>query len=324
MDSRTIQYYDDNAEAIFARYQGAKIGIARYFKLAFPPGSMVLDIGAGSGRDMDILLREECEAYGAEPSARLREVTEARLPHLAGRIYSGSLPGLSERIDRKFDGVLCSGVFMHIPEEQLFDAAFDIRNLLKPNGRLLLSVTGDRDGLDDSRRDASGRLHTKLVPAALELLFERLGFQRIGRWEDEDTLGRPGITWTTLLFVLGSDQPHRPIDQIEGVLNRDRKGATYKLALFRALCDIALTSYHCAEWRPGGKVGIAFREIAERWIYYYWPLLEDESSFIPQIRGESRSGRLQIGFRPHLETLIAAFRPSGALDAFAVAIPKFL
>jgi 2-polyprenyl-3-methyl-5-hydroxy-6-metoxy-1,4-benzoquinol methylase len=218
MDPHTVQYYEDNAEAVFARYQGAKIGIAKYFRPAFPAGSVVLDIGAGAGRDMDILMREECEAYGAEPSARLREVTEARLPHLAGRIYAGSLPGLSQKIDRKFEGILCAGVFMHIPEEEQFDAAFDIRNLLKPNGRLLLSVTGDRQGLDASRRDEYGRLHTRLVTEALELLFERLGFQRIGKWEDEDSLGRPGITWTTLLFVLGSDQPHRPIDQIEGVL----------------------------------------------------------------------------------------------------------
>ena len=57
------------------------------------------------------------------------------------------------------------------------------------------------------------------------------------------SLGRAGFTWITLLFTLQSDQALRPIDQIEGAPNRDRKIATYKLALFRALCDIALTNY---------------------------------------------------------------------------------
>ncbi len=318
MDSRTVQYYDDNAETLFARYQAAGIGIARYFKLAFLPGSAVLDIGAGAGRDMDILIREDYEAYGAEPSPRMREVTQARLPHLAGRIYSGSLPGLSRQIETKFDGILCSGVFMHIPEEEQFDATFDIRNLLRPNGRLLLSVTGDREGLDASRRDAQGRLHARLVPESLELLFERLGFQCIGKWQDEDSLGRQEITWTTLLFTLSSDQPHRPIDQIEGVLNRDKKVATYKLALFRALCDIALTNYHLAEWRPEGTVGIPIGEIAERWIYYYWPLFEGGLRFIPQIRGESEKCLKPVAFRGLLQDVIALYRGKGGLNRFTV------
>ena len=61
------------------------------------------------------------------------------------------------------------------------------------------------------------------------------------------------------------------------------------------------------------------RAVAERWIQYYWPLLEDDSHFILQIRGESRKSRLHIGFRPQLERLIAAFRKSGGIDTFATA-----
>ena len=60
------------------------------------------------------------------------------------------------------------------------------------NGRLLLSIPKDRPGIDSSGRDERGRLFTPLVPEALQLLFERLGFQRIGKWENSDSLGRPG------------------------------------------------------------------------------------------------------------------------------------
>jgi hypothetical protein len=49
---RTIQYYDEHAEEIFALYEGAESGPARYFRLAFTPGAEILDIGAGSGRDL--------------------------------------------------------------------------------------------------------------------------------------------------------------------------------------------------------------------------------------------------------------------------------
>ncbi len=202
MDYRTVQYYDDHAEELAALYDGSESGPARYFKLAFPPGSEILDIGAGSGRDLDILIREEYQAYGAEPSPRMRALAVAHFPVLAGRICEGTLPGLSAQISRRFDGVLCAAVFQHIPQEQQFDAACDIRNLLKPNGRLLLSVPKERPGIDASCRDEHGRLYTPMVPEALGLLFERIGFQRLGKWEDPDSLGRPGISWTTLLFTL--------------------------------------------------------------------------------------------------------------------------
>jgi hypothetical protein len=192
--------------------------------------------------------------------------------------------------------------------------------LLKANGRLLLSIPKDRPGIDASRRDEGGRLFTQLVPEELELLFERLGFQRIGSWIDTDSLGRPGISWTTLLFELRSGQALRPIDRIEGVLNRDRKVATYKLALFRALCDIAQTNFHLAEWLPDGRVSVPVHDIAERWIYYYWPLFEDCALFIPQIRGEKAGGHLRIGFRRQLEELITAFTRLGGLDGFAIAL----
>ncbi len=319
MDERTIKYYDDNAEKIYLRYEAAQSPIVRYLRLAFRPGAELLDIGAGSGRDLRVMIREGYEAYGAEPSDRLRSIAIAKDPSLAARLTSGSLPGLAPQLDREFDGVVCSAVFMHIPEQQQFDAAFDIRSLLKRHGRLLLSIPRTRSDVQADSRDTEGRLFVQSVPESVQLLFERLGFQCIGIWEDEDLLGRPGFTWTTLLLELRTGEQVRPIDQIEGVLNRDRKVATYKLALFRALADIAMTGHRAARWRSDGFVGIPVRSIAERWVYYYWPLLDDGSLFIPQIRGEKRDGRLRIGFRPHLDRLIAEFRQAGGLDGFAIA-----
>jgi SAM-dependent methyltransferase len=205
MDSRTIRYYNENAESVFARYQSVPSPVERYFRIAFPPGVEVLDVGAGSGRDLAELIREGYAAWGVEPSESLRRLAIERNPSLETRLTDGSLPDVSARLNHKFDGILCSAIFMHIPEEQLFDAACDIRNLLKPHGRLLLSIPRTRTDVGDDQRDAQGRLFVPLVPESIQLLFERVGFQRIGRWEDEDFLARPGFTWTTLLFELTSE-----------------------------------------------------------------------------------------------------------------------
>jgi SAM-dependent methyltransferase len=206
MDALTVKYYDENAEALFAMYSSGKGGVEKYFKVAFPSGSEILDIGSGSGRDVHALLKDQYEAYGTEPSRHMRELAISKVPQLEGRIYSAALPGLAAQIDRKFDGVLCVAVFQHLPEEQQFDAAYDIRNLLKRNGRLLMSFPKERPGIDQTGRDEHGRLYTRLIPEAIELLFERLGFQRVGRWEDADSrLARPGFSWTTLLFSLQSE-----------------------------------------------------------------------------------------------------------------------
>ena len=85
-----------------------------------------------------------------------------------------------------FDGILCSAVLMHLCESDLFDSAFTLRSLLKKGGRLLLSLPRDRTDLHADHRDENGRLFSSYPSEYVQLLFERLGFQLIGRWETED------------------------------------------------------------------------------------------------------------------------------------------
>jgi hypothetical protein len=79
MDPKTIQYYDDHAEEVAGLYSRTDGGPAKYFKVAFPADSEILDIGAGSGRDLGTLIREKYEAYEVEPSCRLREFALGRV-----------------------------------------------------------------------------------------------------------------------------------------------------------------------------------------------------------------------------------------------------
>lgn len=204
MDQATLQFYDGKAAELAAKYRDVdQVAWRKQFQEAFPAGARVVDVGAGSGRDVAALLEIGFDAYGIEPAEGMRREAQRNYPQLAGRLFSLGLP-LPEDADTggPFDGVVCSAMFMHVPEAERFDAAFSLKRLLREKGRLWISVPAERPGLDTEGRDESGRLFAPVHPEDLQLLFERLGFQLLRRWEEADRLGRPGFTWNTFLFAL--------------------------------------------------------------------------------------------------------------------------
>lgn len=315
MDERTRTYYTQFAGAIAQRYESIESPIANLLRCVFDDGARILDVGAGSGRDTALLLRLGYNAYGVEPCEALRQAAEARHSDLDGRLGNNALPQLGQPFGGVFDGVVCSAVLMHLQKAEILDAAISLRNVLKENGKLLLSVPLARPGLDSQHRDPQGRLFTPLAPDYLQLLFERIGFQLLEKWESTDAMAREGHAWCTFLFKARYGSGSRPLDLIEGILNRDKKTATYKLALFRALAEIATTEFEQAQWVGDGKVGIPIQLVCEKWLYYYWPLFES-AIFIPQIRGEAPGSGPRIAFRPLMGELIDQYRLNGGLTQF--------
>lgn len=310
MDSQTLRYYEAAAAGLALRYESVESPVARHYAVAFPAGARVIDIGAGSGRDLAAMLAAGYKAFGVEPSAGLRAAAIAHHPELTGRLEEGALPALGLPFGGAFDGILCSAVLMHLPDAALFDAAISMRALLKPHGRLLVSLPSARTDVGPNERDAGGRLFRRYEPEELQLLLERLGFRLIGRWAADDALQRVGTRWFTLLFELASGSAVRAIDKIEGILNRDRKVATYKFALFRALAEIAMQEPRAATWLPEGKVAVPIDRIAARWLVYYWPIVASKR-FIPQSQAEGAGSARPMAFRADLEALVRAFQGHG-------------
>lgn len=323
MDPQTLAYYQSAGPELASLYESGRSSIAQYFNVAFPSGSRILDVGAGSGRDLAVLVAAGYDAYGVEPSPSLREAAVQHHPELAQRLADTALPELGEPFGGDFSGVLCSAVLMHLGEADLFEAAFALRRILRTGGRLLMSLPSARTDVGPGERDINGRLFKTYTAEYLQLLFERLGFELIGRWETEDALGRVGNTWYTLLFQLSGSRHLRAVDQIEGILNRDRKVATYKLALFRALAEMATQEPRSASWRGDGTVAVPLTAIAERWLLYYWPIFAN-STFIPQSLFEGAGGK-SVLFRDALTELIMHFANQGShggLSAWQLATAK--
>ena len=205
MDQRTIGYYAASAREVAVRYDAVRAAMGEYLRRVFIPGMRVLDVGSGPGRDLSLLLETGCDAYGVEPCAELRTVAVERHPELAGRLQPGALPDLGRPFGGEFDGVLCSAVLMHLPLDEMPVVAAAIRNVLRANGRLLLSIPHDRPGRDAENRDVHGRLYTPLLPEDVQSLFEGVGFHLREKRDTGDRLGRVGYLWYSFLFALEAE-----------------------------------------------------------------------------------------------------------------------
>jgi len=86
-----------------------------------------------------------------------------------------------------------------------------------------------------------------------------------------------------------------PEDVISTILKHDRKVASYKFALVRAINDIAL---FCLDLRnPNKDIAIPLKSIAQLWVAYYWPFVNPNE---PIRQGTNTP---DMTFRPQLTEL---------------------
>ena len=202
MDHTTLHYYQKNAKGIASRYRQAGAGIALYFERAFAPGASVLDIGCGSGRDLNRLLMAGYDAWGVDICRAFLDAAEEYYPATRGRLVEAALPGLKGVGDHRFEGAVCAAVLMHLSHGGVVHSAEAMHRILKEGGRLLISVP---QGLSlAGGRDAVGRLFNGMPPKEFQAIFEGAGFRMEALAEDGDSLGRTGRRWATLLFEKGS------------------------------------------------------------------------------------------------------------------------
>ncbi len=207
MDELTAAAYQTSAGARADLYESVESPLGRLFPLLFRPEQRVLDVGAGSGRDCAILLSLKIDAHGIEPVGELHREAVIRHPELINRVVHTTLEDYAPAHRGRYDGVLLSAVLMHVPDSQLFNFVLAIRELLKPGGKLVVSVPLERSDVDPTtQRDAAGRLFVLRSEPEVTLFFERLGFAVESRFRSNDSLGRDAL-WATIVFTWSGDSP---------------------------------------------------------------------------------------------------------------------
>jgi SAM-dependent methyltransferase len=283
MDKQTLETYDRLTDKYFNRQEVFNHSYLSEinFLLKDLVQPSVLDIGTGSGKFVELLQGQGYQAVGIEPSGQMLEIVSERFPNRAKNLKAGSLPQLP-KFENTFDLITALAVIPHIPRSELFLSFLRIKENLKTNGYFIFSLPDSRTDLDFNSRDRDGRLQIIYSKNEIYIILEQLGFYLDKELILQDEEGR-SWKWSVSIMKLSHSQA-LPLDRIDSILNRERKTATYKPALLRALCDIALENQNLVTYESE-MVLIPLRLIAEKWVVYFWNLFS-APVFLPQVSSE--------------------------------------
>ncbi len=320
-DDSTGRYYSSKASDLAEKYSRAGDLFSGFFEKYLSPGSSILDIGCGSGRDMANLAKYGFTVTGTDSSAEMLEAAKRKYPELQEKVIQSSLPDLSA-IKNNYKGILCSAVFQHIQNPDLYESFRRIRELTSESGIFIVSFPVKYPGIDPkTNRDKKGRLFYLRPLEKYRFLIERLGFSLLESISEKDSLGREGIIWTTFVYRKEASNRLKPLNIIDSILREDKKTTTYKFALLRALSDTASYSYNSATWLSNGKVAVKIDLIAKKWLGYYWPIITN-SQFIIQGQDNNKEGKSDLSFREDLINLANNFNIGNSLVEYLSASNK--
>ena len=138
--------------------------------LDMPEGTQCLDVGCGSGADLEYLVEKEFDVTGVDISSVAINLTQKRIDakSLSARLLVGDILNMSFG-DEKFDFITDRGCFHHITNEKRTTYADIIGDAIKAGGYLLLR--GCRE---------TGGMWIPLVLDEINLLFPSKHFKNLG------------------------------------------------------------------------------------------------------------------------------------------------
>ncbi|WP_457809104.1 HNH endonuclease domain-containing protein [Kushneria sp. EE4] len=260
--------YSENAERFFAQYQQLNFDEVHGDWLHHLPerAGLALDMGAGSGRDAAALAQRGWEVLAVEPAAGLRTLGEESTAGLSVQWLDDALPGLNQvrTLGYRFELILVSAVWMHLPVGEQQRAFRVLTDLLAPSGVLVITL---RHGPSPDARvfHDVDRQHIESWARDRALMPVYVG-------ESNDQQQRTGVRWETMVFRLPDDGTGA-LPVLRHIIVNDNKSATYKLGLLRSVARIAETVPGIVLNRSDHWVDIPLGAVGLYWIKLYQPLI---------------------------------------------------
>jgi SAM-dependent methyltransferase len=289
------QFYNENANKLAQRYLSKSFDEVHQSWSQLLPSviknshARILDIGAGSGRDAKYIAQLAAQTHGSENRVQVVAVEPANLlAELGARQTTGlnvkwltdSLPALSviTKQEISFDLILLSAVWMHIPVNDRARSIRKLANLLKPGGKLVISLRHGHTTEDRNER----KMHTVCADELKQLASDVGLFTKLETQKESDKLGRDHVSWQTLVLQMPDDGTGA-FPFIRHVALNDGKSATHKLALLRVLLRIADGHAGAVLRREpspfGDRVILPVGLVALYWCHQYKDLIDSHNIF---------------------------------------------
>jgi SAM-dependent methyltransferase len=266
--NKTIDYYNKHSKQFKTQYLSTTPDKVHECWLSqLPNKGQALDVGAGVGRDALWLAQKGFDVIAVEPSVGLRKEGESVTQNTSVHWINDQLPSLKkvESLNLRYDLILLSAVWMHIPSSHRQRAFRKLSNLLKPDGKLIITL---RHGSSPDDRE----MHP-VNKSELDKFANQYGLTLAHECDDSDKLNRPDVFWETVVYSL-PDDGSGAFPLIRNILLNDVKSSTYKLALIRALLRIADAYPGAVIERDKGLVTLPLGLVSLFWARQYRPLID--------------------------------------------------
>ncbi|MDU9027641.1 class I SAM-dependent DNA methyltransferase [Pseudomonas mediterranea] len=191
-DTLTLKYYDSVCDE-YDKFSSSIDMQAQWevFERKLPLGSKILDLGCGTGRDIQYFLSKGYNVEGLEPSVAMANIarlkTGAKIINLA-----------AEQMDfaGEFDGVWACASLIHIPKSALVATLPKIARALKFGGYFYLSL---KQGVGEARNNDGRFFSFYEMDEILELLLNVNQLEGVEHWLSKDLAGRSDTQWINVL-----------------------------------------------------------------------------------------------------------------------------
>jgi SAM-dependent methyltransferase len=187
-----IDFYNGAAASLARRYDSIAFAAVHRGLLAHLPSppALILDVGAGSGRDARALAALGYHVIAVEPAAGLRTLGQQASPGVDW--LDDRLPDLRLLHTRteRFDFILCSAVLMSLAPSEIEPSLGAMASLLVPGGKLSVSLRDPRAGEGILHRHDIEHILAGAAKVGLDLLEANAAADQLGR----------GLSWRSYLF----------------------------------------------------------------------------------------------------------------------------